>query len=37
MSVSLQKGQKVSLTKDAPDLTEINVGLGCEQAGRWTV
>lgn len=28
MSVSLQKGQKVSLTKDAPDLTEINVGLG---------
>lgn len=28
MSISLQKGQKVSLSKDAPNLTDVMVGLG---------
>lgn len=32
MAVSLQKGQKVSLTKDAPGLSRIIVGLGWDEA-----
>ena len=28
MPISLKKGQKVSLTKDAPGLTRVVVGLG---------
>ena len=28
MPISLKKGQKVSLTKDAPGLTKVVVGLG---------
>lgn len=34
MSVSLQKGQKVSLTKDNPGLSSILVGLGWDEAKR---
>lgn len=32
MAVSLQKGQKVSLTKDTPGLSRIIVGLGWDEA-----
>ena len=32
MSISLQKGQKVSLTKEAPGLSRIIVGLGWDAA-----
>ena len=31
MAISLSKGQKVSLTKDNPGLTEIRVGLGWDE------
>jgi stress response protein SCP2 len=34
MSVNLQKGQKVSLTKDNPSLSKIVVGLGWDAAER---
>ncbi|GAA0122703.1 MAG: TerD family protein [Clostridium argentinense] len=34
MSVNLQKGQKVSLTKDNPTLSKIVVGLGWDAAER---
>ena len=34
MSVSLQKGQKVSLTKDNAGLSSVMVGLGCCLPGR---
>lgn len=34
MSVNLQKGQKVSLTKDNPSLSRIVVGLGWDAAER---
>lgn len=34
MAVNLLKGQKVSLTKDTPGLTEIIVGLGWDEAKR---
>ena len=32
MAVSLQKGQKVSLTKETPGLSRIIVGLGWDEA-----
>jgi len=31
MSISLQKGQKISLTKDNGSLTKIMIGLGWDQ------
>lgn len=34
MSISLQKGQKVSLTKDNAGLSEIIIGLGWDEAPR---
>ena len=34
MSVSLQKGQKVSLTKDNAQLSRVVVGLGWDEAPR---
>ncbi len=36
MAVSLQKGQKVSLTKDNPGLTRVVVGLGWDEIKRKT-
>ena len=35
MSVSLQKGQKVSLTKDNAGLSTVVVGLGWDEASWW--
>ena len=34
MSVSLQKGQKVSLTKESAKLTRVIVGLGWDEVQR---
>lgn len=34
MAISLQKGQKVSLTKDNPGLSKVVVGLGWDEAQR---
>lgn len=34
MSVSLQKGQKVSLSKDNAGLSKVIVGLGWDEAKR---
>ena len=34
MSVSLQKGQKVSLTKDNAGLSSVMVGLGWDEAPK---
>ena len=34
MSVSLQKGQKVSLTKESEKLTRVIVGLGWDEVQR---
>ena len=34
MPISLKKGQKVSLTKDAPGLTRVVVGLGWDEAPK---
>ena len=34
MPISLKKGQKVSLTKDAPGLTRVVVGLGWDEAQK---
>lgn len=36
MSVSLQKGQKVSLTKDNAGLSKVIIGLGWDEAPRKT-
>ena len=34
MSVSLQKGQKVSLTKDNAGLSKVVIGLGWDEAQK---
>lgn len=34
MSISLQKGQKISLTKDNSTLDKIILGLGWDQASK---
>ena len=34
MSVSLQKGQKVSLSKDNAGLSKVMIGLGWDEAKR---